>query len=54
MEVNIKFLGGALEVGKEGILLTNGITKILLDYGSTVSDEKPNFQNMSVHQKLKR
>ncbi|PSN86787.1 hypothetical protein B9Q02_01090 [Candidatus Marsarchaeota G1 archaeon BE_D] len=43
MEVNIKFLGGALEVGKEGILLTNGITKILLDYGSTVSDEKPKF-----------
>lgn len=41
--VRIRFLGGALEVGKEGILVSNGSHSVLLDYGSTVSDDNPRF-----------
>jgi len=41
--VKIRFLGGALEVGKEGVLVSDGAHSVLLDYGSTVSDEDPKF-----------
>jgi putative mRNA 3-end processing factor len=43
MGVKLKFLGGALEVGKQGLLVSDGDTNILLDYGSTVSEENPKF-----------
>ncbi|MEM0271047.1 MAG: MBL fold metallo-hydrolase [Thermoprotei archaeon] len=43
MSTRIRFLGGALEVGKEGVLVSDGSHNILLDYGSTVSDENPRF-----------
>ncbi|PSN95968.1 hypothetical protein B9Q06_03915 [Candidatus Marsarchaeota G2 archaeon ECH_B_2] len=41
--VKIRFLGGALEVGKEGVLVSNSSHTVLLDYGSTVSDDNPKF-----------
>jgi putative mRNA 3-end processing factor len=41
--VKIRFLGGALEVGKEAILVSNSTRSVLLDYGSTVSDDNPRF-----------
>ncbi|MCL5788508.1 MAG: MBL fold metallo-hydrolase [Candidatus Marsarchaeota archaeon] len=43
MRVEGRFLGGALEVGKQGILLSSDGTDILLDYGSTVSEREPKF-----------
>ncbi|MEM3671093.1 MAG: MBL fold metallo-hydrolase [Thermoprotei archaeon] len=43
MSVAVRFLGGALEVGKQGVLLSQDGLSVLLDYGSTVSEREPKF-----------
>ncbi len=43
MGIKLKFLGGAQEVGKQGILAQGPDVNLLLDYGSIVSSTEPKF-----------
>ncbi|RLE66685.1 MAG: MBL fold metallo-hydrolase [Thermoprotei archaeon] len=42
-EVKLKILGSGREVGRSGILLEYGDTKLLLDYGVALGSEEPSF-----------